>query len=129
MMDTPMNSKCATLLTFSKISLTLLFPLLMLGWPSHHITAEEQCYTKDKSETIVLLVCSNDSHEAQWKNAGKAACESKNRCNAWIWGNPADVPDEAPLQDVMLPKNKTAKALAVWVNDSQSLIKINKTKK
>ena len=46
----------------------------------------------------------------------------------WIWDDAALVPETAPATDAELPKDRTGKAVAVWANDSQSLVSLRKVK-
>jgi hypothetical protein len=47
-------------------------------------------------------------------------------CNAWIWDDPTKAPVKAPATDSDMPKGQAAAAVAIWVNDSNSLISLQR---
>lgn len=88
---------------------------------------ENGCKTKARSEAVVILVCPQDASSDMWRAAGEAACGQKLACNAWVWDDHAKAPGTAPVTDADLPKKASAQAVAVWVNDSKSLMTLKKT--
>lgn len=90
-----------------------------------------QCTVKNHSETMVVVVCQPGLEQMVWSKAGRQACGPRTQCNAWIWDDTKKAPDVAPLADANLAPQQSASAVAVWANDSQSLLVIksaNKTK-
>ena len=85
-----------------------------------------ECTVKARSDAVVIMVCPVLSNAEVWRMAGEAACESKKACNAWVWDDDAKAPDKAPKTDAQLPKSTSAQAVAIWVNDSKSLVKLKK---
>lgn len=86
-----------------------------------------ECTIKARSDAVVIMVCPAFADLNAWRVAGEAACESKQLCNAWLWNDNAKAPDRAPMTDADLPKSSSATAVAIWVNDSKSLVKLKKT--
>ncbi len=86
------------------------------------------CDQASRSENIVLMSCSLDSNSEAWIDAAKQACGEDKTCNVWFWHRGVELPKTAPLKDIDLPKNLTSKAVAVWANDSSSLVTLKKIK-
>lgn len=82
------------------------------------------CSVRDRSESVVVMVCQADSVPAQWQAAATATCGSRKYCNVWVWTDAASAPEKAPLADSGLSKDKAARAKAVWAHDSRSLMLI-----
>ena len=87
------------------------------------------CNVTQRSEAVVLMLCPPAQTEVIWRAAALKACEGKQRCNVWIWDDAAHVPTTAPATDAELPKALTAKAVAIWAHDSQSLVGLRKVGK
>ncbi len=109
----------------------LLFAVCLVGLTQlSYSQAKKQageCTIKARSDAVVIMVCPVRSTADTWRVAGEAACESKQLCNAWVWDNNAKAPDKAPATDAELPKSSSSAAVAIWVNDSKSLVKLKKT--
>lgn len=90
------------------------------------LAAEPACSIKDRTEKVVLIFCPRQSHEREWLAAGQSACPTGQHCNVWIWDDHSKMPSNAPKTDAELSKGHAASAVAIWVNDSQSLIKLKK---
>lgn len=86
------------------------------------------CNQASRSDDIVLMRCSVDSTSETWIAAAKQACGEDKSCNVWFWHHGVELPKAAPLKDIDLPKNLTSKALAVWANDSSSLLTLKNAK-
>lgn len=86
------------------------------------------CDQASRSDDIVLMSCSVDSTSETWMAAAKQACGDDKSCNVWFWPHGVELPKKAPLKDIDLPKNLTSKAVAVWANDSSSLVTLKKIK-
>jgi hypothetical protein len=103
-----------------------LLSVAQLGYSQPRKPAGE-CTIKARSDAVVIMVCPVTSNADVWRTAGEAACESSQVCNAWVWDDDAKAPEKAPQTDAQLPKSRTAKAVAIWVNDSKSLVKLKKS--
>lgn len=99
--------------------------LMQLGYAQPAKLAGE-CAIKARSPAVVILVCPPHSDATTWRVAGGLACEARHFCNAWIWDDDASAPDKAPATDAELSKIDSRAAVAVWVNDSQSLMTLKK---
>lgn len=86
------------------------------------------CALKDRSSAVAVVVCEPDAEDSVWREAGLAACGTDPECNVWIWASEEAAPDSAPDTDTGLGEQYTATAVAVWVNDSQSLIALNRAR-
>lgn len=122
---------CAAPYTRRPKALAMLLAALLAALCAMPATAQAQekpdCEVRDRSDELVLMVCKPGSPPTQWRSAAQAACgEEGKRCNVWIWSSTADAPAKAPKTDAEIPKQHSAKAIAVWANDSQSLLQIRK---
>ncbi|CAH1387212.1 conserved exported hypothetical protein [Candidatus Nitrotoga sp. M5] len=109
-------------------SLVCLFATINMSAHANPAATSKQCTVKDRSESLVIMVCPPHFDNTAWKDAGKAACVSALMCNVWIWEDAAKAPNKAPATDSDLPKSHVATAVAIWVNDSESLISLRKVK-
>ncbi|XVJ68343.1 MAG: hypothetical protein HEQ39_00860 [Rhizobacter sp.] len=91
--------------------------------------ATQSCNVTQRSEAVVLMLCPPAQNEVTWRAAALKACEGKQRCNVWIWDDATNLPATAPATDAELPKSLTAKAVAIWAQDSQSLVALRKAGK
>ncbi len=90
--------------------------------------APADCTVKARSETVVLMHCKANLDDKILAKAAKAACEPGKTCNVWIWDDLSKMPAAAPKTDTELPKTATGAAVAVWINDSASLMTLKKTR-
>lgn len=114
----------------SNLLKSLVFGTSMLAL-SHPVSAqatEQTCRTKDRSDTVVLMFCPSPLGEQAWIEAAKSACGVTQLCNVWIWDDQSKMPKKAPKTDAELSKAHTSAAVAVWINDSQSLMKLRKVR-
>jgi hypothetical protein len=86
------------------------------------------CEQKSRSEDVILMQCQVVPSEDILKQAGQDACGEDASCNVWFWGGEIVLPQAAPAKDSDLPKALASQALAVWVNDSKSLLQLRKVK-
>ncbi len=107
-----------------------LLPLLsLIGCalsPAANATAT--CGVKSRSEGIVVVVCPASATPKAMRDAGVAACQGLKPCNAWIWDDAAKAPAKAPGSESDLSKGEVRDARAVWMNDSQNLMMLEKVK-
>lgn len=94
---------------------------------SSTFAAATECTQASRSDNIVLMRCSADATSETWVEAAKKACGNDKSCNVWFWPKDVELPETAPLTDTELPKSLTAQALAVWANDSSSLLTLKKS--
>lgn len=80
------------------------------------------CKIASRSDNLVLMNCAVSTTSKEWVEASKLACDKDTTCNVWIWGEETLLPTTAPKTDSEIPKSLTSKALAVWANDSASLL-------
>jgi hypothetical protein len=90
------------------------------------VASASPCSIKSRSETLVVMVCAPGQAADDLRDVGRAACKEKTMCNVWIWDDPSKAPDKAPRADSEIPKQQAADAIAIWVNDSQSLISLKR---
>jgi hypothetical protein len=83
-----------------------------------------RCSVRSQSEAVAVVVCPPGLKEAALGEAGKRACGSRVVCNAWIWDDGSKAPRVAPASDAEIQKAVAASAVAVWANDTQSLLLI-----
>ncbi|SEO17461.1 hypothetical protein SAMN05216404_1134 [Nitrosospira multiformis] len=92
------------------------------------VAPSSQCTIRDRNDTIVILVCAPGGNPESWRDAAQAACGSTLMCNAWIWDDPSKAPVKAPATDSDMPKGQAVAAIAIWVNDSNSLISLQRVR-
>ena len=102
--------------------------ILALSHSTFALTPEQACSVSDRSDTVVLMLCPGPLDEKVWIEAGRAACSPGRQCNVWIWDDKAKMPKRAPRTDADLAKEHSASATAIWVNDSQSLMRLRKAR-
>ena len=95
--------------------------ILCLGFG---IANAAECSVQARSDTVVLVLCPPGLDREAWRKAGEGACGAAVRCNAWIWDDRENVPDTAPSTDAELQENDVRNAVAIWVNDAQTLVKV-----
>lgn len=82
----------------------------------------EPCKLVGRSDTVLLMLCEPGLGQEVWSLSGGLACGLQHRCNVWMWDDAANVPEQAPAMDKDIPKASIATAIAVWANDSKSLL-------
>lgn len=82
------------------------------------------CKVRSRSEAVVVMVCTGGFDAPAVQAAAAEACGSRQACNVWIWDAESRAPVQAPKSDAELDKSKAAQAIAVWANDSKSLMRI-----
>ena len=87
-----------------------------------------QCSVLDKSDAVVIMVCSTKDAESL-RQAAEEACGLAQLCNVWIWDDETKAPRKAPKTDADIPKINSGKAIAVWANDSKMLMSIKQVEK
>jgi len=85
-----------------------------------------ECSVQARSEKVVLVLCPPGLDSEAWQKAGEGVCGAAVRCNAWIWDDRKNVPATAPSTDAELQENEVRNAVAVWVNDAKTLVKVRK---
>ena len=90
--------------------------------PAQAQQVADTCTVKDSAQTVVLMVCAPNAGAHKWQAAAQAACGKRLACNVWIWDDATQVPAKAPVNDADMPKDRTAKAVAIWVHDVKNLV-------
>lgn len=85
-----------------------------------------ECKLVSRSNDVALMQCSKDAHQDRWVASAKAICLDDSRCNVWIWSTDVQLPQQAPDTDIELPKSLTSQAIAVWANDTATLLQLKK---
>jgi len=79
------------------------------------------CRWLDKPGMSAVVLCPPGSSEADWREAGEAACASSGRCHAWIWTDPAKAPQSPITPDSPMTGEQFEAASALWVDYTQTL--------
>lgn len=103
------------------MSLTLLALLTGAQAPA---SAASACRVVDRTEAVVVMVCTAGSDADTIRAAAAAACGERAACNVWVWDSAAKAPKRAPVADAQLDKSQAGSAIAIWANDSQSLMRL-----
>lgn len=90
------------------------------------MTTESPCKVTSRSATVVVMVCAPKMEQQALRSSGRSACGTLVDCNVWIWDDAAKAPAKAPARDADMPKDRAATAIAIWVQDSQSLITLKR---
>jgi len=90
--------------------------------------AATTCDVKSRSESVAVVLCPASVTPKAMRDAGVAACRGLKPCNAWIWDDAAKAPAKAPANEADLSKDAVLGARAVWMNDSQNLMMMQKVK-
>lgn len=110
---------------------SLALAALALAWmpgTADAATNLSDCVVKSRSESLVLMHCKASGDDKVLVDAAKAACTPGKVCNVWIWEDLSKIPATAPKTDAELPKSATGSAVAIWINDAGSLMKLKKVK-
>jgi hypothetical protein len=97
--------------------------------PARAQSATAGCEVKSRSDAVVVMVCPASSDADAWRKASIAACGDKPYCNVWIWDDATKAPTSAPARDADMPRSQAGAALAVWANDSKSLLSLKRVAK
>ena len=81
------------------------------------------CSVRARSTQLIVLICTPDAGDQVWRVRSQAACADRSRCNVWIWDQPAKAPEFAPASDAQISSLQANAAVAVWINESQRLIR------
>ena len=86
------------------------------------------CSVRVRSPQLVVLICTPDAADQVLRVRSQAACAEQGRCNVWIWDQPAKAPDAISLNDFGISPFQVNAAVAVWINESQTLIRLQARK-
>lgn len=84
------------------------------------------CSVQAQSPVIVLMVCPSGFDADTISAAASAACGQRRACNVWVWDSATKAPKVAPRHDSEIDKAHTTAAIAVWANDSRSLLRLQR---
>ena len=87
---------------------------------------DNTCEAKGTNGMVTLVLCPPGLDQEAWKAAGEAACGTRKPCGAWIWDEVSNVPLITPDSHDKLPKNAVRSAKAIWVNEQESLMVLDK---
>ena len=93
--------------------------LMILGLGSRSVP---KCEQRGRGTFVKVVVCPPGLNEAEWREAGKAACPARGPCNAWIWDDPAKAPKHPPTFAKPMTDAQVKSAVAAWRNNTQTLI-------
>lgn len=79
------------------------------------------CRWLDKSGMSAVVLCPPGSSEADWREAGAAACGASGPCHAWIWTDPAKAPRKPITSSSPMTAEQFEAATALWVDYTQTL--------
>lgn len=113
-----------------QITLPALFALCALALPAAAAetvpAGASTCEVIDRSSTVVLMLCPPGLPAEALREAGSAACLMRTHCNVWIWADRQQVPQKAPAVQADLPESARRHAVAIWVNESQSVVTLRR---
>ena len=84
------------------------------------------CEAKGTNGMVTLVLCPPGLDQEAWKAAGETACGLRKPCGAWIWDEATNVPVFVPDSHDKLPAEAVQSAKAIWINEQQSLMVIEK---
>jgi len=79
------------------------------------------CRWLDKPGMSAVVLCPPGSNEADWREAGAAACGASGPCHAWIWIDPAKAPKKPIMPGSPMNDEQFEAAAALWVDYTQTL--------
>lgn len=85
------------------------------------------CEHKGTNGMVTMLLCPEGLELEKLANEGKAACDGRMPCGAWIWTDASFIPEEAPDAHDKLSQESVQNALAIWVNEDQKIITLERT--
>ena len=88
--------------------------------------AASACSVRAQSTAVVVMVCPKGFDAGTIQAAATAACGARRECNVWVWDAESKAPAKAPQRDADLDKAQAATAIAVWANDSKSLMRLQR---
>lgn len=106
--------------------LNLIHAVVVLMCSSVCMQTLANCELVSRSADVVLMHCDKASDTEVMVAAAKNECGDDTSCNVWFWNSDVALPEVAPEKDIGLPKTLTSSALAVWANDSASLLTLKK---
>lgn len=89
-------------------------------------SAGTSCSVRAQSTAIVVMVCPKGYDASTIQAAATAACGARQDCNVWVWDAESKAPQKAPQRDADFDKAQAATAIAVWANDSKSLMRLQR---
>lgn len=84
------------------------------------------CEGKGSNGMVSMLLCPEGLDDNALANEGRAICQERKPCGAWVWTDAAFIPLEAPDEHNKLPKESVRNALAIWVNEAEQLVSLTK---
>lgn len=84
------------------------------------------CEPRGTNGMVTVVLCQEGLDATTWQMAGEAACGDRKPCGAWIWDDEANLPIDIPDAHDKLPADSIRSALAVWMNEQDQLIVLEK---
>ncbi|WP_135504602.1 hypothetical protein [Roseovarius aestuariivivens] len=101
-----------------------------VAWATAPALADEDyapvCELKGTNGMVTMLLCPEGLQPETLAQEGKAACDGRKPCGAWVWTDASAIPEEAPDAHDKLPKASVQQALAIWMNEAEQLISLAK---
>lgn len=86
--------------------------------------AAEACTWSHAGGQLAVMLCEPGLEQAVWAAGGRQACTGYALCAAWIYDDPAALPDPVPDSFDGLTQANVTSAVAVWVEEGEYLIVI-----
>ena len=109
----------------------LMTPLIPFVLTATAVAAQDrsedlQCKVHDRNEMVLVLLCPEGLEAEQLSEEGRAACNGERPCGAWVWTAEDDLPAVTPHSHDLLRPETIARATAIWVDEEQRLILLEK---
>ena len=88
------------------------------------LRASEVCEWSHTGGQLAAVLCQPGQDQAVWAAAGRGACAGHALCAAWIYEDPAALPDPMPDTFEGLTQQNVTSAVAVWSEEDALLITI-----
>jgi hypothetical protein len=93
---------------------------------SQEVPENPVCEVKGKNGMVTLLLCPEGLDDVALAGEGKAACNGRLPCGAWIWENELDMPAETPDSHAKLSPEQITASRGVWMNELNQMVIIGK---
>ncbi|MFD3189868.1 hypothetical protein ACFMPD_06275 [Sedimentitalea sp. HM32M-2] len=98
----------------------------MAAGTSHAVAQDGACEARGTNGMVTVVLCPAGLDKAAWQEAGKSACGDRKPCGAWLWDDAANLPVDIPDSHDKLPGDSVRSALAIWINEQDRLMVIEK---
>lgn len=87
-----------------------------------------RCEMKGHNGMVTFVLCPEVLSSEDFRNEGIVACEGRMPCGAWFWTDAALVAEDVPDSHDKLSQEQVTSAAAIWVNETERLVVLNKSK-